>query len=190
MKNKIKVLEDMDKVVHKWKFLSMVERSHELDWRVGKYEMCVRNNVEKIVACLPITKDWKIILIDEFRVPVNESTLWAPAWLADKIWEKLEDVVSREVLEETWYIAWKIEHCFRTPTSDWLTNEVIDCYIATDCVKSPDWQSLEWPEQIDVLEVPEGEIDDFLFKQMASWRLIWTRMLGLIYYYQNMKNNS
>ena len=36
--------------------------------------MCVRNNIKKIVACLPITKDGNILLINEFRIPVNENT--------------------------------------------------------------------------------------------------------------------
>lgn len=188
MKNEIKIL--WDEVVYKWKFLSMVERSYEVNWEVQKYEMCVRNEVDKIIACLPVSKEWNFILIKEFRIPLNWYTIWVPAWLWDKPGEDPEEIVKREILEETWYEAWYIEHQFITPTSDWLTDELIDCYIATDCVKSPEWQALEWPEQIEVIEVPVEEIEDFILKQITSGVMIWSRMLALIEIYNKMKNNS
>ena len=186
MNNEINILND--EVVYRWKFLSMVERTYEINWKIQKYEMVIRNEVDNIIACLPVSKDWNFILIKEFRIPINAYTIWVPAWLWDKKWENPLDIVSREVLEETWYIAWKIIHQFITPTSDWLTNELIDCYIATDCEKSPNWQLLEWPEQIEVIEVPIGEIDQFIYNQVINWVLIWSRMLALIAAYQKMKN--
>jgi hypothetical protein len=41
--------------------------------------MVTRNNVDKIITCLPVTSDNKIILTKEYRIPLKNYTIGIPA---------------------------------------------------------------------------------------------------------------
>jgi hypothetical protein len=43
------------------------------DGEIHPYEMVTRNNVDKIIAVIPITEDNEIILTKEFRIPLGKS---------------------------------------------------------------------------------------------------------------------
>lgn len=150
----------IDKIVYtKWDDLKeyeyeQVQRVKKIDW--------VKKEIDKIVAALTITEDEKVILINQYRIPQGRFCIESPAWLHDKPGETLEEVARREILEETGYVPQNMYYVWRTPSSSGLTTEVIDCFIWLNCKKVTDILDLDNAEDIQVLEIPLSEIDDFM----------------------------
>ncbi len=122
----------------------------------------VREKVKDIVTTFTVTEDEKVILTNQFRFPHEKFIIENPAWLQDKDCESLEETARREILEETWYAPEKIIHLGKTPTSSWLTTETIDCFIWLNSKKVSDILNLDWSEDIQVIEVPLSDMDEFL----------------------------
>lgn len=157
---------------------------------VHQYEYVVRNKVAGIVAVLPVTKEKEIILIKQFRIPLQKWQIETPAWLIDKAWESAEVSARRELLEETGYEAWELEFVYRAATSAGLTNEEIDCFIAHDCFLSDKKWELDAIEQIETFKIPAHEVYAFLQDQAKSGILIESKVYWLIgLYTQKYKGN-
>ncbi|EKE27645.1 MAG: MutT-like protein [uncultured bacterium (gcode 4)] len=129
---------------------------------IHEYESIERVKVSDIVAALTVTEDQKVVLINQFRIPQGRFCIESPAWLQDKKDETLEETARREILEETWYAPWEMIYVGKTPTSSGLTSETIDCYVWLNCKKVSDVLELDNAEDIQVLEVPLSEMDDFV----------------------------
>jgi len=188
--NNIEVFTEQDRIVNEWKHFTTLIRPYRKKWKeqIEDYEVITRKNIDNIITVLPITKDNKIVVIEEFRIPINDTVIWSPAWLCDKQWETIEDAARRELYEETWYKPWKMIPAFRTPTSSGMTDEVIDCYIATECEKVTDILTLDNAEDIRVMEIDMRNFNDFIMNYIARWWLVDSKMLGMIWYYNDNNN--
>lgn len=82
------------------------------------------------VAIIPITEEGKIIMIKQFRKPVNEVLLELPAGKLDKNEDPLL-CAARELKEETGYEAENIKFLFEFYTSPGFSNEIMYLYVAT-----------------------------------------------------------
>src|SRR4051812_22417920 len=75
----------------------------------GKWEFVERKKVSGIVGIVAVTDDGKLILVEQFRPPVNKRVIEIPAGLAGDVAgreeESLETAARRELLEETGYEA-------------------------------------------------------------------------------------
>ncbi|PIS28401.1 ADP-ribose pyrophosphatase [Candidatus Saganbacteria bacterium CG08_land_8_20_14_0_20_45_16] len=83
------------------------------------------------VAVVAVTEDNELILVHQFRKPVNEVTLEIPAGLL-RPGEAGGETAKRELEEETGYRAAKVEKVFEGYTSPGYSNEVLRFYWATD----------------------------------------------------------
>ena len=99
------------------------------------------------VIIVPITSDKKIVLIKQFRKPVEKVIYEIPAGLIDK-GEKLEDAAKRELKEETGYVAGKIKKFLSAYTTPGYSTEMIHYFLATDLKKES--QSFDEDENIEV----------------------------------------
>ncbi len=108
-----------------------------LEFRTSNgYEYVSRKNSHGIVSILAITADKKIILTEQFRIPVNKKVIESPAGLVDQGETPLESA-KRELMEETGYEStnwWMIYE--NLPSSAGLTDESKSKYIALDCIKT------------------------------------------------------
>ena len=77
--------------------------------RSGRWEFVKRNNVCGIVGIVAVTDARELILVEQFRVPVDAHLIELPAGLAgDLAGAPVEDLAiaaKRELLEETGYVA-------------------------------------------------------------------------------------
>ncbi|MCT4606798.1 MAG: NUDIX hydrolase [Marinisporobacter sp.] len=85
------------------------------------------------VAVVPITEDNKIIMVKQFRKPVERILLEIPAGKIDKGEAPLV-CAKRELKEETGYESKDIKFLFSFYTSAGFSNEVIHLYLAKDLV--------------------------------------------------------
>lgn len=83
------------------------------------------------VAVVPIDGA-DVVLIEQYRTPLDESLLEIPAGMLDVPGEDPEDAVRRELEEETGYTARAITFLTDIVTSPGVTDEVISLYVAED----------------------------------------------------------
>ena len=112
-------------------------------------------------AVVPILPDGNIILVKQFRYPVNQVTLEIPAGKLDIEGEdpvEVEDPVAcaeRELSEETGYTAGKIWKLGKIATTVGFSNEWIHLYAAKDLHSGK--QHTDEDEFINCIKVPLQE---------------------------------
>lgn len=106
------------------------------------------------VIILPLTDDGKVILIRNRRYAVDEVLLELPAGTLEGS-EPPMNCAGRELLEETGYLAGKLEPLAAFYTSPGILSEKMHAFVATKLEKSI--QALEEGEDIEVVPTPLGE---------------------------------
>lgn len=134
-------------LVHKGKFLDVHKRN---DW-----EFVNRPGITGIAGILAVTKDAKIVLVEQYREPVQKVCIEIPAGLigdVDKN-EQFLDGAERELLEETGYQAGKMSVIGKFPLSPGMSTEIMTLVLATDLTKINEGGGDE-KENIKVIEIP------------------------------------
>lgn len=103
-------------------------------------------------AVLPILPDGRVILVRQYRYPVQRVTLEIPAGKLDSPDENPLDCAKRELAEETGYHALDVEKILTLATTVGFSNEFIHIYTAKGLV--PGKQHTDDDEFIHVAEVP------------------------------------
>lgn len=129
-----------------------------------------------VVAVLPITDDGEIVLVEQYRAPLDRWTVEVPAGAADP-GEPLEDAARRELAEETGYRAAHLERLASFYPAIGYSSEEITIFVArglvpgeTDFDEAEDIRVvLRTPEQVEEM-VRRGVIRDS--KSMLAF-LLW-----------------
>jgi ADP-ribose pyrophosphatase len=108
------------------------------------------------VAIVPVTDDNCIILVKQFRKPVEKSLLEIPAGKLE-INEEPRETANRELKEETGYVSNKMEYLFEFFTSPGFSNEKMHLFLATGLVEGD-----AVPESDEFIEVVKINIDDLI----------------------------
>lgn len=87
------------------------------------------------VAVVPVTKEGNIILVRQFRHPIQQIMLEVPAGKLDP-GESPECCAVRELAEETGFRANKLRKLTSMYTTPGFSNEIIHVYLAEDLVES------------------------------------------------------
>lgn len=107
-------------------------------------------------AIIPITKDNKIVMVRQFRKPVEDFLLEVPAGKLDK-GEDPSVCAARELKEETGYEACDIKFLFSVYSSPGFSNETLYIYLAKDLVSGE-----VNPDEGEYIEVESYTIDELL----------------------------
>lgn len=120
--------------------------------------------IEKAQAVLifPITRTGNVVLIKNFRVPLEKYVIEIPAGLKDKPGEETEHVARRELLEETGFTAEKFIPMPSWPYRAGSSNGIIHAFIAIEATKVME-PATDVTEDITVLEVPLSSLTKFYF---------------------------
>jgi len=153
----------------------MTETLFETRWlglyRIGHWDFVRRPNADAAVGILAITPENKVILIEQFRIPVQARVIEIPAGLVgDEIEHRGEDLAEtarRELLEETGYQAGSVRLLLSSPTSAGMTSETTYLFLATDLTKTGPGGGIAG-ENIEVHEVPADEVRTFLRDREAA----------------------
>ncbi|MCW1924676.1 NUDIX hydrolase [Luteolibacter arcticus] len=144
-------------------------------YRIGHWDFAKRPNADAAVGILAVTPDDEVVLIEQFRIPVQRKVIEIPAGLVgdeDEFrGEDLAATAGRELLEETGYRAGKIELLLASPTSAGMTSELSHLFFATDLVKEHDGGGTEH-EDIKVHLVPRRELRAWLKEKEAAGYLL------------------
>ncbi|MCX6877963.1 MAG: NUDIX hydrolase [Verrucomicrobia bacterium] len=104
-------------------------------YRIGQWDFVRRPQSDCCVGILAITPDREIVLVEQFRIPVQCRVIEIPAGLVgDEVehqGESLAETARRELLEETGYRAESVTKLLTTPTSAGMTSEFLHLFHAT-----------------------------------------------------------
>lgn len=129
------------------------------------WEFADRGNVSGIVIILAVTDDDRLILVEQFRPPVNGRVIELPAGLAGDEpgaeEEELVEAARRELLEETGYAAESFTRLFAGPPSAGLSSEVLTFFRA-EGLKKVGTGGGDESEDIQIHEVPLGDLETWL----------------------------
>lgn len=145
---------------------------------VRQWETVERVNCDGVVAVVPITDNSEVILIRQFRPPVNKYVIEFPAGLNDR-GEELKDAASRELLEETGYSAGEMIFLARGPLSSGSSREVLTVFLARGLEYIGAGQRDE-TEDIEVIKIPIDNIYDALTRLVEDGNYIDLKVTGLI----------
>ncbi len=86
------------------------------------------------VAIVPITNDGKIVMVTQYRKPVEESLLEIPAGKLEKN-EDPSECAKRELKEETGFNAKELKHLLTLYSTPGFSNEIMYIYLATGLIE-------------------------------------------------------
>ncbi|MDH4443562.1 MAG: NUDIX hydrolase [Akkermansiaceae bacterium] len=144
-------------------------------YRIGHWDFVRRPHADACVGILAITRNDEIILVEQFRVPVQQHVIEIPAGLVgdepEFIGEALADTARRELLEETGYRAGTITPLISSPTSAGMSSEFSHLFHATDLVRETAGGGVAG-EEIIVHHVPLAGLRPWLAAQEAAGKAI------------------
>jgi ADP-ribose pyrophosphatase len=141
----------------------------------GKWEFAQRKNVTGIVAIVAVTDDRKLILVEQFRAPVNKRVIELPAGLAGDIAgsedEALEIAAQRELSEETGYEAKKMMRLIDGAVSAGITSEIVTLFRATGLTRTGDGGG-DGSEDITVHEIPVDQVHAWVLSREKDGAIV------------------
>jgi 8-oxo-dGTP pyrophosphatase MutT (NUDIX family) len=147
------------------------------DGTIVEWESFERVGVKGIVAVVPFTMEGDVIVVKQFRPPVNGFVIEFPAGLNDRN-ESLEEVARRELLEETGYRAERLDFLAEGPLSSGASSEILTVYIAQDIVNT-NRQRTDDTEEIEVLKIPSEGFYEHLMALLDRETFIDLKIPGL-----------
>jgi len=133
--------------------------------RIGRWDYVRRPHSEACVGVLAVTDDDRVVLIEQFRIPVGKRVIEIPAGLYgdDPVHagETPAECAARELFEETGFRASSIEPLIITPTSAGMTSEWTHLFHATGLTRENQGGGVGG-EEIRTHLVPVSEIRSWL----------------------------
>ena len=159
--------------------MSSLETLFETRWlrlhRRGHWDFVVRPHSEHCVGILAITPEREIILVEQFRIPIQKHVIEIPAGIVgdeeEHRGESLAETASRELLEETGYRAGKIHKLLATPTSAGMTSEIIHLFQASELTRETQGGGTG-AENITVHHIPLTHLRQWLLDQENAGKAI------------------
>lgn len=156
-----------------------IETLFESHWlgiyRIGTWDFVRRPNADACVGILAITPEHEIILVEQFRIPMQRHVIEVPAGLVgdepEFAGESLAATAGRELLEETGYRAGSVVPLIASPTSAGMSSEFTHLFHATDLVREHQGGGVGG-ENIIVHHVPLASLRPWFAEQEAAGKLI------------------
>ncbi len=145
--------------------------------KIIPWEAFQRVGVKGIVAVVPFTEDNRVVLVKQFRPPVERFVVEFPAGLNDRD-EPLVTVAQRELLEETGYYSEKIVKIAEGPLSSGASTEILTVFLATKCINTQG-QRLDDVENIEVITLSINNFYESLFSLQKEDTYIDLKIPGL-----------
>lgn len=170
-------------VLYKGKYISIVSK--------GNWEYVERNNSKGAVIIIPallVDGVKHILLIREFRIPLNGYNISLPAGLVgDKEeGEDYHEAACRELLEETGYEPGRLRFLTKGSPSSGLSNETLVFYLADQLVKHSDKCGVEG-EDITTHLISVNDIPKWLEDRRGMGDFIDPKVFMALYFVEKME---
>ncbi|HEX3628300.1 MAG TPA: NUDIX hydrolase [Verrucomicrobiae bacterium] len=159
------------------KFLSLI--------REGRWEYADRVNATGAAIIAAVTDDGKVLLVEQYRIPVHTRTIEMPAGIigdeAEYSKESHAEAARRELREETGYDAARMEILTTGPASSGLTSEVVTLFRSSGLRKVSAGGGVAH-EDIIVHEVPLKEVHSWLEAKVQAGLMIEPKVYAGLYF--------
>lgn len=168
--------------------VTLAEGRHLRLIREGHWEYADRTLASAAVVIVAVTDDRRLILTEQYRIPVARRVIELPAGLVGDVegaaTEKLETAASRELLEETGYRAGAMELLTAGPPTAGLASEIAAFFLATKLEKVSAGGGIEH-EQIEVHDVRLSEVPAWLDRRGREGVYIDPKVYAGLYFCLN-----
>ncbi|MCF7731237.1 MAG: NUDIX hydrolase [Akkermansiaceae bacterium] len=155
--------------------MTAIETLFETRWlglyRIGRWDFVRRPQADACVGILAVTAANEVVLIEQFRIPVQRRAIEIPAGLVGDEekhrGESLATTARRELLEETGYRAAEMRPLLATPTSAGMTSEFTHLFHATGLIREHEGGGIAG-EEIIVHHVPVSGLRPWLAAKEAE----------------------
>jgi ADP-ribose pyrophosphatase len=141
----------------------------------GHWEFVRRPHANAAVGILALTDDEKVILIEQFRIPVQSTVIEIPAGIVgdepEFAGESLAATAARELHEETGYVAESLTPLLSSPTSAGMTSEITHLFLARGLTQASPGGGVAG-ESITVHQIPLSELRQWLREQESHGKQI------------------
>ena len=149
--------------------------------KAGRWEYVSRTTRRPVVAIVAVDKEDHLILVEQFRPPVDSNVIELPAGLAGDIPgaedEALLDAAKRELEEETGYTSNQWRRVTNGLSSAGLTDESTEVFAAIDVEQTSEGGGVVG-EDITIHRVPVKDLMQWLNDQPLPYDL---KLLGAVY---------
>jgi ADP-ribose pyrophosphatase len=164
-------------ILYTGKYLSLLKEGH--------WEYAERVNATGAAIIIAVTDEQKLLLVEQYRIPVQSRTIELPAGIigdeAGLSEEPHAEAARRELREETGYDAEHIEILTSGPASSGLTSEVVTFFRASQLRRVGAGGGIAH-EKITVHEVPLPEIDTWLAAKAQAGAMIEPKVYAGLYF--------
>jgi ADP-ribose pyrophosphatase len=157
-------------------YLSMLERDG--------WEYSSRTNASGVVVIVAVTDRDELVLVEQYRPPVDRSVIELPAGLVGDLGDNDETILeaaARELEEETGFSASDIRLLLEAPSSAGMTDEIVS-FILADGLRQVGPGGGDDSEDIRVHTVPMLRVDSWLREQSASGKLLDPKIFAALYW--------
>lgn len=150
------------------------------------WEYVERKTGKAVVAVIATNQAGNLLLVEQWRTPVNAFTIELPAGLVgdEGFEESIAETARRELLEETGYRAENMEFFLHSPSSAGLTSEIIHLFHATDLQKQGVGGGVG-NEKIKLHEIPLHEMQAWLQTKQKEGVYIDHKIYVALYFLQS-----
>ena len=163
----------------------LAEGEHLRLVRRGGWESAERVSARGAVGILAVTDELELLLVEQYRPPVEKSVIELPAGLVGDVAgqenEAALQAARRELLEETGYEAAALHVLGAGPSSAGLTNELVTLVRAQGLRKVAPGGG-DATENLIVHKIYLGLIPAWLEKQLADGKLIDWKVYAALYF--------
>ena len=167
----------------------LAEGKHLRLVRQGHWEYAERTKTNRAVAIVAITPDRKIVLAEQYRIPVGTRVIELPAGLvgdgADNASEEYVTAARRELLEETGYEAAEVRLMTIGPPTAGLASEMVAFVLATGLERVAEGGGDD-AEQIEVHTIELPVVRGWLVEQTARGVLIDPKIFAGLYFAEGL----
>ena len=175
-------LNDMNQsTLYTGKFLALIKEGH--------WEYAQRTNATGAAIIAAVTEDQKLLLVEQYRIPVHARTIELPAGIIGDepggAGETRAAAVRRELIEETGFEAGTIKMLTFGAPSGGLASEIVTLFLATQLKRIGIGGGVA-DENIVVHEVPLAEIVRWLEAKAKAGVMVDPKVYaGLFFILQN-----
>jgi len=153
--------------------------------REGHWEYAERPHITGIVGMVAVTEEGKLLLVEQYRVPVKAPVIELPAGLVgdtpEFAGEPKEEAARRELLEETGYAAREMTFLCEGPPSAGMTGEVMTLYLARG-LRREGAGGGDHTEEITVHEIPLAQVHPWLESRRRRGAMVDMRIYTALYF--------
>ena len=170
-----KPVENTTQILAEGNYLRLVHRDG--------WDYAERSNARCAVIIVAVTPEDRLLLVEQFRVPVNAPAIEMPAGLVGDIHaeEPIELAAARELEEETGWRADRVRLLMQGPSSAGMSNEIIAFARASGLTRVGPGGGDD-SEDIIVHEVPRTEAAAWLCQKAAEGYAIDPKLYAGLYF--------